>query len=186
MANYDITFRFPQSFTLVATGKQVSLEQDGGQSIGHWISDGPVPIAGFNLGRYIKTSANAGDVNVDSYATRGVEKEMPQAGASGSSTNVAVSHDSGGSHERLRRACHVTQSQRRAVSRSRSVRPKPSRHWRGCSDRFRSVRCRSHNVRAQTARAGPASSFSRATCTSPRRSGRRRTFRRPTTCCMAR
>ncbi len=78
MVNYDITFRFPDSFTLVATGKQVSLQQDSGQYVGHWISDGPVPIAGFNLGRYVKTSANAGDVTVNSYATRGVENDMPR------------------------------------------------------------------------------------------------------------
>lgn len=79
MANYDITFRFPPPFTLIATGKQVSLQEDSGQYVGHWISDGPVPIAGFNLGRYMKTSANAGGVTVDSYATRGVEDEMPRS-----------------------------------------------------------------------------------------------------------
>lgn len=78
MANYDITFQFPQSWTLVATGKQVSLEQDGTHSVGHWISEGPIPIAGFNLGRYEKSTAKAGDVIVDSYATRGVESEMPK------------------------------------------------------------------------------------------------------------
>jgi hypothetical protein len=77
MANYDITFRFPQSWTLVATGKQASLEQEGGQWVGHWISEGPVPIAGFNLGRYVRATAKAGDVVVDSYATRDVEKETP-------------------------------------------------------------------------------------------------------------
>jgi hypothetical protein len=78
MANYDITFQFPRSWTLVATGKQVSLEQAGAQSVGHWIGEGPIPIAGFNLGRYEKTTAKAGDVVVDSYATRGVESEMPK------------------------------------------------------------------------------------------------------------
>ncbi|HYV74205.1 MAG TPA: M1 family aminopeptidase [Candidatus Binatia bacterium] len=78
MANYDITFKFPQAYTLVATGRQVSLEQSGNQSIGHWVSDGPVPIAGFNLGRYVRTTAMAGEVAVDSYATHGVENELPQ------------------------------------------------------------------------------------------------------------
>lgn len=78
MANYDITFRFPQSYTLVATGRQVSLQQDGVQSVGHWASDGPIPIAGFNLGRYVRSTAKAGEVEVSSYASRGVEKEMPK------------------------------------------------------------------------------------------------------------
>ncbi len=29
MANYDLTFRFPQAWSLIATGKRVSLERDG-------------------------------------------------------------------------------------------------------------------------------------------------------------
>jgi hypothetical protein len=76
MANYDITFRFPQIWTLVATGKQVALQQEGAQWLGHWISEGPVPIAGFNLGRYLRSTATAGTVTVDSYATRGVENDL--------------------------------------------------------------------------------------------------------------
>jgi hypothetical protein len=76
MADYDVTFRFPQTWTLVATGKQASLEQAGTQWIGHWISEGPIPIAGFNLGRYVRSTASAGAVTVDSYATRGVEKDL--------------------------------------------------------------------------------------------------------------
>ena len=79
MANYDITFRFPQSWTLVATGKQVSLEQEGAEWRGHWISEGQIPIAGFNLGRYVRSTATAGTVIVDSYATRGVEKQIAKA-----------------------------------------------------------------------------------------------------------
>jgi hypothetical protein len=78
MANYDITFRSPQTFTLVATGKCVSLEQDGPSSVGRWVSEGPIPIAGFILGRYVRSTATAGDVEVYSYATRGVEKLMPK------------------------------------------------------------------------------------------------------------
>jgi hypothetical protein len=78
MANYDITFRFPQPWTLVATGKQVSVEQEDGQWIGHWISEGSIPIAGFNLGRYVRSTAKAGEVVVESYATRGVENVMTQ------------------------------------------------------------------------------------------------------------
>jgi len=78
MARYDITFRFPSSYTLIATGKRVSLEQEGGQSVGHWISEVPIPIAGFNLGRYVVSSARAGEVEIDSYATRTVEKEIPK------------------------------------------------------------------------------------------------------------
>jgi len=79
MARYDITFRFPSAYTLVATGKRVSLEKQGAETVGHWISDGEIPIAGFNLGRYIESSATAGGVEVHSYATRSVEAALPQA-----------------------------------------------------------------------------------------------------------
>jgi hypothetical protein len=76
MANYDLTFRFPQSWTLVATGKQVSQEREGSDFVGHWVSEQPLPIAGFNLGQYTQASADAGPVKVLDYATSGVEREM--------------------------------------------------------------------------------------------------------------
>jgi hypothetical protein len=79
MANYDITFRFPATYTLVATGKQMSLEQDGANSVGHWVSDGVIPIAGFNLGRYSQTTARAGAVTVTSFATGQVERAIPKS-----------------------------------------------------------------------------------------------------------
>ena len=76
MANYDLTFRFPQTWTLIATGKQVSLEREGSDFVGRWVSEQPLPIAGFNLGQYVEASADAGPVKVRDYATRGVEREM--------------------------------------------------------------------------------------------------------------
>ncbi len=76
MSMYDITFRFPGMYTLVATGTQVALQQDGAYAVGHWVSDGAIPIAGFNLGRYTQTRARAGEVQVFSYAA-GTEDKMP-------------------------------------------------------------------------------------------------------------
>ena len=76
MANYDLTFRFPQSWTLIATGKQVSLEPEGANTVGHWVSEQPIPIAGFNLGQYSEVSVAAGSVEVRDYASRGVERDM--------------------------------------------------------------------------------------------------------------
>jgi len=76
MANYDLTFRFPQTWTLVATGKQVSLDREGADFVGHWVSEQPLPIAGFNLGQYTEATADAGTVKVLDYAASGVEREM--------------------------------------------------------------------------------------------------------------
>ena len=101
MADYDLTFRFPQSWTLVATGKQVSLTKDGASFIGHWLSEQPIPIAGFNLGQYTEARAEAGKVEVFDYAARGMEREMvvtkpmAAAAAKGSGGSIATS-DSGG------------------------------------------------------------------------------------------
>lgn len=91
MANYDLTFRFPQTWTLIATGKPAAggLERDGADFVGHWVSEQPIPIAGFNLGRYTEASAEAGNVKVLDYATRGVEREMGVTRAAASSGRVS-------------------------------------------------------------------------------------------------
>lgn len=75
MANYDLTFHFPQPWSLVATGKQVSLEREGGGFVGHWVSERPIPIAGFNLGEYVENSAKTQDIAVNTYAARGTEDQ---------------------------------------------------------------------------------------------------------------
>ena len=77
MANYDLTFRFPRPWSLIATGKRVSLDRDGDEFIGHWVSEKPIPIAGFNLGEYVRSSAKAGEVAVDAFAARGTEYRHP-------------------------------------------------------------------------------------------------------------
>ena len=39
MADYDLTFHFPDTWTLIATGKRVSLDRDGSGFTGHWVSE---------------------------------------------------------------------------------------------------------------------------------------------------
>jgi len=73
MADYDLSFRFPRPWSLIATGKRVSLEREGNGFVGHWISEKPIPIAGFNLGEYVRSSAKSGDIAVDAFAARGTE-----------------------------------------------------------------------------------------------------------------
>ncbi len=86
MTNYDVTFRFPEPWTVVATGKLVSLQRTGGDFLAHWVSEKPIPIAGFNLGVYIRSSAKSGDVEVDAYSARGgTIKIMSPAGVVASS-----------------------------------------------------------------------------------------------------
>ncbi len=75
MADYDLQFRYPQGWTLVATGKRVSHENSGGEQVSHYVSERPIPVAGFNLGRYSMASATAsGKVRVEAYAAAGMER----------------------------------------------------------------------------------------------------------------
>jgi hypothetical protein len=82
MSDFDLEFEYPEGWTLVATGKlsPVSNEEiaktKGGQ-VSRWVSERPIPLAGFNLGRYRVATAHAGDVLVEAYATQGVERDFP-------------------------------------------------------------------------------------------------------------
>ncbi len=82
MADFDIEFRYPQGWTLVATGKSVPpqrLSASSGQQVSRWVSERPIPVAGFNLGKYREAIARAGRVTVETYATQNVEKDFPTA-----------------------------------------------------------------------------------------------------------
>src|SRR6185369_15341655 len=76
MSNYDLEFRWPTEWTLVATGKRVSLSTDGAELVGRWVSEVPMPLAGFNLGQYTRKSVRAGNVSVDAYASSSLESSL--------------------------------------------------------------------------------------------------------------
>ena len=83
MADFDLEFEYPPGWTLVATGKSTPVASDemaakaNGQQTSHWLSDRPIPLAGFNLGKYKVATAQAGSVTVETYATTGVERDFP-------------------------------------------------------------------------------------------------------------
>jgi Peptidase family M1 domain len=83
--DFDLTFRYPRGWTLIATGTRVS---GGGDETpaettssslleDRWKTERPIALAGFNLGKYVKASAQAGSILVETYAARGVEKDFP-------------------------------------------------------------------------------------------------------------
>ena len=86
-ASFDMEFRYPSLWTLLATGKRIDQPQekpapgqpDSGVRTAHWLSERPMPVAGFNLGKYLRAEAKAGNVLVEAYGTKGVEKTFPQA-----------------------------------------------------------------------------------------------------------
>jgi peptidase M1-like protein len=84
MSNYDLEFRYPPGWVLVATGKQIdssrpnsTSNQIAGEQVSRWVSERSIPLAGFNLGKYLRVSARAGEVAVDTYAASSVEKSFP-------------------------------------------------------------------------------------------------------------
>lgn len=87
MANFDLEFHYPPGWTLIATGKRADTSSQvlaaptlasPEEQVSHWVSERPIPIAGFNLGKYQRVETKAGDVTVAVYATQSVEKGFPQ------------------------------------------------------------------------------------------------------------
>jgi hypothetical protein len=74
MAHFDLQFHYPVGWTLVATGRRTQTRTAGLEQSSTWVSDHPVPVAGFNLGKYSQTTTRAGKVDVVTYATSTVER----------------------------------------------------------------------------------------------------------------
>ena len=82
---FDMVFHYPAGWTLLATGKQVLRAAESqppgeasGEKTSHWISERPIPVAGFNLGRYARAEAKAGNTLVEAFGTKGVERSFPK------------------------------------------------------------------------------------------------------------
>ena len=86
MALFDLQFRYPAGWTLVATGHRVEMETAGAEQSSRWVSERPVPVAGFNLGKYSQTTTRAGNVDVVTYATSTVERGF--AGTTSAETKI--------------------------------------------------------------------------------------------------
>jgi hypothetical protein len=90
MADFDLTFHYPPGWTLLATGKpaplsgtstrpqQAPAQNTGDEQVTRWVSERPIPVAGFDLGKYFRGAAQAGNVIVETYATAGVERDFAQ------------------------------------------------------------------------------------------------------------
>jgi peptidase M1-like protein len=77
MAAFNLEFRYPAGWTLVATGHQTQIKAAGGEQSSKWQTDRPVPVAGFNLGKYSQNVNRTGAVTVSTYATVNVERGFP-------------------------------------------------------------------------------------------------------------
>jgi len=94
MSSYDLEFRYPAGWTLVAVGRRTELTSEGGEQVSRWVSDRKLPVAGFNLGKYSHIAARAGGVDVETYATSNVEKGFV-ASASNDTLPIPLLRNSG-------------------------------------------------------------------------------------------
>jgi hypothetical protein len=90
MTDFDLTFHYPPGWILLATGKPSPLSAPStmpaqsvtpnasDEQVGRWVSERPIPVAGFNLGKYVRGAAQAGNVTVETYGTGGVERDFPK------------------------------------------------------------------------------------------------------------
>jgi hypothetical protein len=75
-ASYDLTMHWPRHLKLVATGAKLDEQVAGDSRVGHWHSDKPLAIAGFNLGEYASSSIATEARTIDVYANRQLEQAL--------------------------------------------------------------------------------------------------------------
>ena len=75
-ADYELTFRFPKKYQLIATGTRLREEPEGNGVVSLWKSSKPMWVAGFNYGRFEKMSRTdePSGASVDLYTTRDFRK----------------------------------------------------------------------------------------------------------------
>ena len=94
-AAYDLTFRYPDRLTLVASGRRAEESASDGWRQSHWVSDAPLPVVGFNLGVYNSRGRRAGTTAVEVYATREVEAELEKRHAAAQPPTDLIMRPSG-------------------------------------------------------------------------------------------
>jgi hypothetical protein len=77
-AGYDLTFRYPKTVYLVATGELVEDKVEGDVRITKRTTPTPVRFVGFNLGDYDKAEVSRAGFQVAVYANRHVEPALQQ------------------------------------------------------------------------------------------------------------
>ncbi len=53
-ALYDLTFKIPAKNVLISVGKLEGERSEAGFAVSHWVTPGPIAVAGFNYGQYKK------------------------------------------------------------------------------------------------------------------------------------
>jgi hypothetical protein len=72
-ANFHMTFHVPKGLTVVATGKQMSVTPENGETKAVWETQAPIAVAGFNIGGFKTLEGKTPQgFTVDAYANSGL------------------------------------------------------------------------------------------------------------------
>jgi len=86
-ASYEMTIRWPRRLRLAATGTKTDEHEDGEFRVGHWKTETPISVAGFNLGDYASSSIASASRSIEVFANRQLEENLKNRMAS-SGTDV--------------------------------------------------------------------------------------------------
>lgn len=104
MSRFHLKFRWPRQWTLVATGERTSFDGAGEMHAGEWSSEGKIPLAGFNLGKFAKAVAKTDGIEVASYSAGVVEESLAKAtvdrASEAAATNEAIARRSAAAIEK--------------------------------------------------------------------------------------
>ena len=89
-ASYEFLLRWPRKLRLVATGSKIEEHEDGDFRAGHWKSEKPLSVAGFNLGEYASVTVNSGAHSIEVYANRELEEDLRRRLASEGSVALSI------------------------------------------------------------------------------------------------
>jgi hypothetical protein len=73
---FEMTFRHPAHLDLVATGTLLGESVDGDVRTAHFKSSAPIRTAGFNLGRYARSSREVDGYTIEVLANRTIEERL--------------------------------------------------------------------------------------------------------------
>jgi hypothetical protein len=75
-ADFQMNFRSPKKYKLVATGHKLSDTIDGKEEVTTWKNDIPLSVAGFAFGDYKVVSDKLGDIDISVYANNQPDDQM--------------------------------------------------------------------------------------------------------------
>jgi hypothetical protein len=76
LASYDLTFRYPKTLTVAATGKLVEDRTGGDWRVTRLTTDTPVRFVGFNLGNFQSVVVERNGYTINLYANRRLESAL--------------------------------------------------------------------------------------------------------------